>query len=463
MEYIGIWSTNKEDVFDTEKSVPGTLKIEDKDITLNLNGSFEEITNFGTIKEYNQIFGFTKNGHFIVLLKTYTKNSTFSAPGYNTQVLGCETCFDFQNPEYFKQNIKKITFELNALSNYFYNDTFSFNPSDDGKSFTFNCNDNNKKIGFIIGQNKFDLTRIWFTNEQNKDNNLFTCKSKFIASLRDIDISNDNLEEFYYSTYLIHISIICKFFMLLTNRYLAIKQTNIYSNTQKIGQIFDVRNKYSLNDDISAYQKISLSFDDTETAIKSYISKFNKYKNIIGMFSEHVYEFKQEKILRTKSSFINICGILEDYYRNIKNVTRTEENDVFDERLNLIKTKLDDEDCAWLDDTLKFNNQVSFRCILNIFFDDVDVLSNNIISDIITKKKRKSLITKIFNTRNWFTHYGNKTNTLNDSALISVIDLLWIFLRYLLLNDFEANKERLAETIKHDSHISYLIRKIINN
>ena len=180
------------------------------------------------------------------------------------------------------------------------------------------------------------------------------------------------------------------------------------------------------------------------------------------MFSEHTYEFKQEKILKTKSSFINICGILEDYYRNIKKIERTEENDIFDEKLIFIKSKLDNEDCLWLDNALRYNNQVSFRSILNLFFQDIDILSNNKISEILSKRKQKSLITKIYNTRNWFTHYGNKSNILNDNALILVIELLWIFLRYLLLNDFNVDTKCLSDTFKHDSEITYLINKIIN-
>lgn len=69
MEYIGIWATNAKDVFIDDKSVPGTLKIENKSIDLELNGSFEDLTDYGTIKEYQQIYGFTKNGHFIVLYR----------------------------------------------------------------------------------------------------------------------------------------------------------------------------------------------------------------------------------------------------------------------------------------------------------------------------------------------------------------------------------------------------------
>lgn len=464
MEYIGIWATNAKDVFIDDKSVPGTLKIENKSIDLELNGSFEDLTDYGTIKEYQQIYGFTKNGHFIVLYRGHTKNSSFSAPGYCTQILTCETCFDFNNPECYKQNLKKISFEINALNNYFLNDTFKLTPSNDCKNFTFSCHDNNKHINFDIDENNFDFTRIWFANEKNKDtNNLFTCKSKLLASLREINISNSDLEEFYYNSYWISVNTICKYFILLTDRYLAVKQTSIYSETQKLGQIYDIRYRYDLDDVISPYQNLCLSFEDTEKSLNTYLKKYNKYRNIVNMYSEHTYEFKQEKVLKTKSSFINICGILEDYYRNIKKLERTEENDIFDEKLISIKSKLDDEDCLWLDNALKYNNQVSFRNILNLFFQDMDILSNNKISEILSKRKQKSLITKIYNTRNWFTHYGNKTNNLNDNALILVIDLLWIFLRYLLLNDFEVNKEKLAETIKHDSHISYLIRKIINN
>lgn len=462
MEYIGIWSTNKNDVFDMGKSIPGNLKIEDKKITLTLNGSFENLTTFNSIKEYEQIFGFTNNGHLIILLKAYTKTNSFRVPGYDTQILGCETCIDFQNLEYTRHNIKKITFELNALNNYFPNETFSINPSVDGKDLTFNCISNDSKIEFTIDKNKFDLTRIWFANEQNKDNNLFVCKSKLIASLRNINISSENLKEFYYNTYLNHINIIRKYFMLLTNKYLAVKETKLYSEKQKIGQIYDIRDKYNLDDKISIQEQLTHSLTDTENSIKTFIKNYNKYKNIIGMFSEHIYEFKHENMLRTKSSFINICGILEDYYRNIKKTTRTEENDIFDKKLNSVKSKLDDESCLWLDDTLKFNNQVSFRCILNKFFEDMDILSNNMISNIISKKKQKSLITKIFNTRNWFTHYGNKTNILNDNSLIHIIDLLWIFLRYILLNDFKVNKEHLITNIKANSNIPYLINKIVN-
>ena len=462
MEYIGIWATNEKDVFVDDKSVPGTLIIENKSINLVLNGSFEDLTDYGTIKEYQQIYGFTKNGHFIVLYRSHTKNSSFSAPGYSTQILACETCFDFNNLECYKQHLKKLSFEINALNNYFYNDTFQLTPSDDCKNFTFSCYDNNKHINFNIDENNFDFTRKWFTNEKNKDTNLFTCKSKLLASLRGIDISNSNLEEFYYNTYLISINTICKYFILLTNRYLAIKQTCIYNETQKIGQVYDIRYRYDLDDEISPYQNLCLSFEDTEKSLNSYLKKYNKYRNIVNMFSEHTYEFKQEKILKTKSSFINICGILEDYYRNIKKIERTEENDIFDEKFISIKSKLDNEDCLWLDNALRYNNQVSFRSILNLFFQDIDILSNNKISEILSKRKQKSLITKIYNTRNWFTHYGNKSNILNDNALILVIELLWIFLRYLLLNDFNVNAKCLSDTIKHDSDITYLINKIIN-
>lgn len=154
---------------------------------------------------------------------------------------------------------------------------------------------------------------------KNKDtNNLFTCKSKLLASLREINISNSDLEEFYYNSYWISVNTICKYFILLTDRYLAVKQTSIYSETQKLGQIYDIRYRYDLDDVISPYQNLCLSFEDTEKSLNTYLKKYNKYRNIVNMYSEHTYEFKQEKVLKTKSSFINICGILEDYYRNIK-------------------------------------------------------------------------------------------------------------------------------------------------
>ena len=38
MEYIGIWATNEKDVFVDDKSVPGTLIIENKSINLVLSG-----------------------------------------------------------------------------------------------------------------------------------------------------------------------------------------------------------------------------------------------------------------------------------------------------------------------------------------------------------------------------------------------------------------------------------------
>ena len=130
MEYIGMWSLSRDSLFDSEKNIPGTLLVENKKIILKLNGSFDEFTGSSNFKEYAEIYGFTKEGHFILLTRCSVNNFRFSAPGYETRSYSCETCFDFKNIDcYDNLNIDKISFELNALENYFVNDIDKSNIS----------------------------------------------------------------------------------------------------------------------------------------------------------------------------------------------------------------------------------------------------------------------------------------------------------------------------------------------
>lgn len=463
MEYIGMWSLSRENLFDNEKNIPGTLSIENKKIILKLNGSFEEFTNSSDFKEYPELYGFTKEGRFILLTRCSVKNFRFSAPGYETRSYSCETCLDFKNIDcYDNLMIDKISFELNALENYFENDTFNGEQSEDLQSYSFTCNSKPKQIEFRIDDRKYEISRSWVTNENNKDNNIFTCRSRILINLIDLNIYKDNLTDFYYNKFLHDYNMVIKYFNLLLNKFVLLKKIQMFSNKKVIANVYDIRLNDTLDNKISPIDKIYLSYKDVEISLKDYVIKYEKYKNIVKSAMEYIFKFKQEKTLSPITSFINVCGVLEDYYRNIIEMERTPENDKFDEMLKSINLKLNNSEQEWLAKKLRYSNQISFRNIIKKLFKDVDKIGDNKISLLINSRNKSKLIDKIYNSRNWHTHYGDNIKTLNELQLVYVTEIIWTCIRYLLLRDFKVNEISLKNYIKRDDNISFWLHKLLN-
>ncbi len=420
-----MWASSRENLFNSEKNIPGTLTIENKRIILKLNGAFDEFTSSSNLKEYPKLYGFTKEGHFILLTRCSVKDFRFSAPGYETRSYSCETCFDFKSIDcYDKSTIDKISFEFNALENYFENNTFNGKQSEDLQSYSFTCDSKPKQIEFKIEDRKYEISRSWTTNENNKDNNFFTCRSRILINLIDLSVDKDNLTGFYYNKFLHDYNIVIKYFNLLLNKFILLKRIQVFANKQVIANVYDIRLNDTLDNKISPLDKIHLSYEDVEISLKDYITKYEKYKNIVKSAMEYIFKFKQEKTLSPITSFINVCGVLEDYYRNIIEMERTLENDKFDEMLSLINLKLNNSEQEWLAKELKYNNQISFRNIVKQLFKDVDKISNNKFSSLINSKKKSVLIDKIYNSRNWHTHYGSNHKILSEIQLVYATEII---------------------------------------
>ncbi|GEM_PF-3615019 len=463
MEYVGMWALSIEEIFNDDKSISGTFTYSNKNLILQLNGSFEDFSGSNDFKEHPMIYGFTQNGHLLILSRCMVLNCSLSIPGYETCRYSCETCFDFKNIDSLNTSFDRIVMEANALENYLENTTFEKKLSDNCLDYSFLCKHNSDKIAFKIKDREYSIARSWITNENNKDSNYFTCRSKVLIDCSNLIIDKNSLIDFYYKKLLYDENIIVKFFNLLLNRLVLMKEIKLFSQKRHIASIYDVRLDTELDNKISNIDKIYLNSEHIQKSIKTYIEKYDKYSNIINSLTEYIVSFKHEKKLKPITSFINLCGVLEDYYRNIIELTPTTDNKRFDEMLSVISEKLNEEENEWLKNTLKYNNQISFRQIISKLFRDVDNLSNNKFSELINSKKKSSLINKIYHSRNWHTHYGSNKNILKESELVYVTELMWICLRYLLLRDFDVDLTALNNYIKNDNNIAFLIKELLNH
>lgn len=86
----GMWALKLEDLFEkqsykfSDRAMPGRLEISEGEITLDINGCFN---NFGSNfnNNYYTIYGYLSSGLFVILKKCFIINSGFSVPGYQVE------------------------------------------------------------------------------------------------------------------------------------------------------------------------------------------------------------------------------------------------------------------------------------------------------------------------------------------------------------------------------------------
>ena len=86
----GMWALKLEDLFEkqsykfSDRAMPGRLEISEGEITLDINGCFN---NFGSNfnNKYYTIYGYLSSGLFVILKKCFIINSGFSVPGYQVE------------------------------------------------------------------------------------------------------------------------------------------------------------------------------------------------------------------------------------------------------------------------------------------------------------------------------------------------------------------------------------------
>lgn len=194
--------------------------------------------------------------------------------------------------------------------------------------------------------------------------------------------------------------------------------------------------KYSTN----AYKEILpprmlFTFRDIKDDFDSVIKKwFNKKQNLGPVFDLYFGTiYNSDMYLEQK--FLSLIQALESYHRRTKpnNEISPEKHE---ERIKIVIDSVDDNYRKWIKTKLKYSNEPSLRNRLKELVEGCDTLLN-----LPSGKKKKSFISKVYDTRNYLTHYDTslESKAAKKMELFDICTRLKIIIEFNLLLEVGLN------------------------
>jgi hypothetical protein len=399
---------------------------------LELFGRFEETSFSANVKKYNIINGFSSKGRYYTLFDTFVYNQTFNMPGFTNTTILVNIVFEdllVNSPDEINFNSIFTTFQylddwilinglkINAENVKKQNVTY-FEPD----ALQYNINN---IFTLCIRFKAFPSTNAINTRE-------ITIKQNIEIEL----VAKDNTLEWFLEK----LQALKYLLMLLMNnptKYLFLKGKS--SKTDKIVTIyFKQNNEIQLKDSIGIldilvqFDKIKDRFSDI---LNTWFSLYNNYKSSFILFFESIYLLKK---LNLENKFLNIIHSLESYHRKNQSYSNSymgkEEylSTIYKDLTKHIPTDLEEDFKEALKSKLKYGYEYSLRRrIKELFHLNNEFISGFIINSDILQKE-------IIETRNYLTHYDEKTNFVRDgNYLFDLCEKIKVVFIILLL--FELN------------------------
>lgn len=449
-EVKGFFSTEVSEILNNN-SISGILKIDYQNIKLELMGTIADEDNQVNFK---QIYGATLDGKFVVLLRCHESKKTMSVPGYESAVYSAVTCYVYKSIDAFL-NVNKVQYKINTsyLNNNSWFDPFKKIEHDESKRIWIPVNDNDRFSDILINNKKYIIKR--FHSARQFDNlTRFNHENRLYLVSDLLEFSPDKLVD-DYSSIIEDVHVINKASSILLNVFCKIVNIEIIEDYRgTIAKIYDIR--FDIQDNkISPQKKVWLNEKEYCEYLSSFANNEVRYKYITGLYNEYIGMYLGQKIILPKMMFLNMCGVVEDYYRNIADINRDKEICEFDTKLSDILSKIDKKEQKWLKQKLKYSNQLSFREVINELFKDANVITNGEVDMLVNTTRKVNLQNRLVHTRNWYTHYGDKIELLSDLEIVSVTSMCWFFIRIIILKDNEIQLPQIQQMVK-------LSRELVN-
>lgn len=426
-----------------ENNVNGTLtKNEEGEYYLTLANSFNGIRDI-ELFEYPVVHGILSSGEKISLFDVSVINNKWSFPGF--PIFECRVNFICVGALY--NSIEEIQI-INAKISYKY---LNYWINEKPLTVIGNQNTNEITINYKMPELKtFELDNmdLKFTYNVKTSGNIYSnCELKqteFIEfDFKEAASVDELLEE------------INSFSDFLTLCYgeVALKEQVSFndSNSNKIEFIYDntqneKTKKLSEND---MFIKYSFIAEDFQNCYMTWKQKRELLKPIIIYFIE-----AHERVFHIPMSFLKIVQALEAFSRRNRSNKSMSEEEFEDLQERLTAGITVEEDKKLVLDML--SNEPRLRNRLTQLFSEV----NDIFE--ISSRKRKSIINKIVNTRNYFTHFDNslEDKKMEPNEMFDVSLYMKLVLRVILLKELNVSEELIRFRIKENREFNNCMKNL---
>ncbi|WP_040486967.1 HEPN domain-containing protein [Listeria grayi] len=431
-ENVGIWFLP-----DNKNPINGTLKkSEEGEYYLILFNSFDGILD-NNLPDYPVVQGVLSSGEEISLFDVLVIRTKFSLPGF--PILECRVSYIYVGALY--NSMKEIKISKAKISykylNYWINEksitTIWIKETNEiitnyemPKLKTFEFDNMNLKFNF-----KVKTTGDFYSNYELKQTGFIEFDFKEAAKVDDLLEEMNSFSDF----------------LTLCYGELALKEQVLFydSNSDEIEFIYDVTQAVKIKElsEKDMFIKFSFIAEDFQNCYMNWKQKRELLRPTISYFVE-----AHERVFHIPMSFLKIVQALEAFSRrNRCNESMSKEKfGELQERLTSCLAAEDDKQLV----LGMLSNEPRLRKRLNDLFSEV----NNIFN--IPSKKRKSIINKIVNTRNYFTHFDNslENKKMEPEEIIYISKYMKLVLRVILLKELDVSEELIEIRIKESKEFN---------
>ncbi|SHI08949.1 HEPN domain-containing protein, partial [Clostridium grantii] len=432
-----------------ENNISGILKFNINDgANLELIGELVEDDEL----EVNIILGKTADGKDITLYKCFETNRVFNSNGFITTVIFANIIFEgvhFNNDADIKFN--EISYHYSNLDEWAWMNGINISSSSNDEI------DIKYKLPSKVTTDISEEYSIEIYPVTQTPNRCIVQKEANIKQKIYVKMINKKLNSFKEHTeQLQHIQ---NFISLGVGEPVTI--IDVIGKTEVNKQEFDGKFLYP---DVTVYFCIKNSLmdpksilppnmlfnlqnikDEFNEIIKKWFDRSDVLKPVINLYFGTLYN--SDMYLEQK--FSSLIQALESYHRRTKINTEIDP-DEHEKRINSIINSVDSQYEDWLKGRLSYSNEPTLRKRLNDMINECGTLLN-----LSSSKKKKSFISRICDTRNYFTHYDISLvdRVAKGRELLRICHKLKILIEFNLLLEISFKKETiiklLAEKYKH--------------
>lgn len=173
--------------------------------------------------------------------------------------------------------------------------------------------------------------------------------------------------------------------------------------------------------------------------------QWQKRATILAPCLEFFFSLDSQMRIGEEHHFLNATNALESYHRAASPNQKRQSDSEFEERRADILSRVAPGDKNWLEEQLRYANEIRFRGRVKELFDGQPIEVRNVLG------KRKNFVDKVINTRNYLTHHDKD---LKDKAVRDIGELwritrgLRLMLQCLFLKEIGLSGTHLSAAIK---------------
>jgi hypothetical protein len=180
--------------------------------------------------------------------------------------------------------------------------------------------------------------------------------------------------------------------------------------------------------------------DDFNIIINKWYEMEETLKPVFNLYFGTLYN--SDMYLEQK--FSSLIQAIESYHRRTKNNNEIEPEE-HKKRINTIIESVDAQYKKWLEDKLAYSNEPTLRSRLKELLEECGSLLK-----LSSSKKKKSFISKICDTRNYFTHYDISlaSKAAKGTELLRLCNMLKIIIEFNLLLEIGFDNKKAQELLE---------------